>query len=81
MMQRRHLLLALAAATLVTAHQAAGAADDQEKKMPNADAADSAETLARPAASPQKVAHGSHSVLVLVIPPPSPMDRAQLRGQ
>ena len=43
-MQRRHLLLALAAATLVTAHQAAGAADDQEKKMPNADAADSAET-------------------------------------
>ena len=37
MMQRRHLLLALAAATLVTAHQAAGAADDQEKKMPNAD--------------------------------------------
>ena len=50
MMQRRHLLLALAAATLVTAHQAAGAADDQEKKMPNADAADSAETLARPAA-------------------------------
>ena len=78
MMQRRHLLLALAAATLVTAHQAAGAADDQEKKMPNADAADSAETLPCP---PQKVAHGSHSVLVLVIPPPSPMDRAQLRGQ